>query len=402
MARIFHPREKLLVILGLQIHCLTTLSLAQDDATSTSTSLWIYPTAKSKCERVSELIYSPFTPYVQSEYFSGAKEDDEVYDCWSWTICILGQADEVRKQQFAAVSLVMGLVPLTLKDIAWPERRIISISRRPSPPLEVIVRALGIVPSIATLAHQGKQPISTTRLYALVRKLSRTRIILFLTLSALGLALTYAAFAIIEIYSKRSSLGCKYPIVVLTWHLLAVIPAGIETLFHQRSPREPSPDLLYRAASNATPSPPSSVDVERHGQPDRAAVSEPSRLRTPLATRSAQATLKTDDRDLVGLEAQIKYPSSPPIAAQQLMQTAPIDDTSAIQGHDQPWPLQLTWSIYYIAGMLAHSSIMAVTVLELFVWVMTSVAATTAGKFLAFFLCVLMEKKWELAPIHQD
>jgi hypothetical protein len=41
---------------------------------------------------------------------------------------ILDQADETRKLQFAVVSLVMSLVPLALEDIAWPDRRIISVS----------------------------------------------------------------------------------------------------------------------------------------------------------------------------------------------------------------------------------------------------------------------------------
>ena len=39
-------------------------------------------------------------------------------------------AGESRKQQFAAIALVMGLIPLTLKDVAWPERRIIYVTKR--------------------------------------------------------------------------------------------------------------------------------------------------------------------------------------------------------------------------------------------------------------------------------
>jgi hypothetical protein len=38
---------------------------------------------------------------------------------------------------------------------------------------------------------------------------------------------------------------------------------------------------------------------------------------------------------------------------------------SAIQGANEAWPVQMTWSIYYIAGTLVFMSIMAVTVPEL-------------------------------------
>jgi hypothetical protein len=115
--------------------------------------------------------------------------------------------------------------------------------------------------------------------------------------------------AIIDLYPKRSPLGFKYPIIISTWHLLAIIPAGVETPFHQCPLRETSPDLLCRAATKATPSPPSSVDVERHEQPDRAAVSEPWRSNAPLMTRSAQATLETEDRDL-GSKLKLNTPAA--------------------------------------------------------------------------------------------
>lgn len=61
------------------------------------------------------------------------------------------------------------------------------------------------------------------------------------------------------------------------------------------------------------------------------------------------------------------------------------------------WLVQLVWNVYYVAGTLVYTSIMAVTVIELFVWVMTSVAVTAASKLLGFFLCMAAEKRWEFA-----
>jgi hypothetical protein len=43
---------------------------------------------------------------------------------------------------------------------------------------------------------------------------------------------------------------------------------------------------------------------------------------------------------------------------------------------------------------------MAVTLIELFAWVMNGVAPTATNKFLAFFLCMVVEKIRELAQIH--
>jgi hypothetical protein len=37
-------------------------------------------------------------------------------------ICVMGAADEARKLRFAFIALIM---PLALKDIAWPKRCIV-------------------------------------------------------------------------------------------------------------------------------------------------------------------------------------------------------------------------------------------------------------------------------------
>jgi hypothetical protein len=74
----------------------------------------------------------------------------------------------------------------------------------------------------------------------------------------------------------------------------------------------------------------------------------------------------------------------------------PIEDTtlspnpnhmSLIQGGDQQWWVQFLWAVYYAAGTLVYSSIMAVTVVVLVVWVLASCVAAAASKMLAFRLC---------------
>ena len=55
----------------------------------------------------------------------------------------------------------------------------------------------------------------------------------------------------------------------------------------------------------------------------------------------------------------------------------------------------------YIAGTLVYSSIMAVTVIELFAWVAVSCATTAVSKLLAFLLCMALEKRRERAGNHR-
>ena len=56
-----------------------------------------------------------------------------------------------------------GLVPRTLKDIAWPDRRVVVVSRYY---VEVIVRALEVVLFTKELIKEEEQPMSSTaRLY---------------------------------------------------------------------------------------------------------------------------------------------------------------------------------------------------------------------------------------------
>lgn len=375
MASIFRHGEKSLFILGFQVLSSGLQSLADT------------------CPPASELVYSPFRPYSQSEYFTYTQATDNA--CWWWVICLLSGADEARKQQFAATSLVMGLVPLTLKDIAWPERRVVLVSRHLPKQIEVIIRALGLVPSIDTSFYTEKHAISSTSLYKWVQRLSRNSSMILVAICALGLVLTYAALGVMEVYSKRSSLGCPYPIFILTWHMFAIIPAGIETAFRRTSKNELVSEALSQSTAEAATFSGRFDDRKKREQPATAAVGEPSR--SPDTAQSAEATSASEIRDRFAAGTKRLDPAS----AIQQRQSIPLEDTSPVQGRGKPWLVQLVWGVYYVAGTLVYASIMAVTVIELFVWVVNSVAVTAASKLLGFFLCLAVQKRWEFAQTHR-
>ena len=168
-------------------------------------------------------VYSPFTKWPSALLDLGGPTKNSA--CWYWAECILDQAQEVRKSQFAATSFVMGLVPLILKDITWPERRQVCVPAPLNPLIEVLVRALGLVPIVS-----GED----AKLVRLPRKLQRSwerRIGSVVTLLLLigGLFIAYAALIIMEYFSKRSSLGCPYYLFIFTWFVVALIPAAIRT-----------------------------------------------------------------------------------------------------------------------------------------------------------------------------
>ena len=159
-------------------------------------------------------VYSPFKPWPQQ--LLEVDGPTENLACWYWADCVLSQAGESRKAQFAATSLVMGLVPLILKDIAWPERRLVSVSSGLNFFVEVLVRALGLIPIIDSNANPASLP----------RWLFKWRFgVATLPLLSLTLLVAYGFLATIEVFSKRSALGCPYPVFIFTWHIVAVIPA---------------------------------------------------------------------------------------------------------------------------------------------------------------------------------
>ena len=369
------------------------------------------------CPPASELVYSPFTPFSQAEYFAYNQKTDNA--CWWWIICLLSSADEARKKQFDATSLVMGLVPLTLKDIAWPERRLVRVSRRLPPLSDMIVRALGVVPSITKVSFSSSSPegrqatmspvVASTSLYAWTEKLSYHRSVLLVAVSTLGLAIAYAALAVMELYSKRSSLGCVYPIFILTWHLLALVPASLEivlprTLTKRAAPHPVSEALPQQPAHDSSSS---SVDVtsriERHEHSPTATTTN-NPLCQPGPAPSTDAGTESGIQDQIIARATKRPNSNLALTVPEgPTQSFPDGGASPIQGRGKAWLVQFVWAIYYIAGTLVYTSITGVTVIELFVWVVVSIAVTVASKFLAFFLCLAMERRWRgTAMAHRD
>jgi hypothetical protein len=211
----------------------------------------------------------------------------------------------------------MGLIPLILKDVAWPQRRIAEIPYLQPWYIEILVRALGLNPIVQ------KTPIPYGRTF----KNLGSRV-LFLSL-LFGLLSTYAALAIIELFSKRSALGCPYPAFIVSWFIVALLPASIEvgaTRFRNRN--EPSSDSS--------------------------------------GSRNNGEGLVVDNTKAIGAE---------------------VTPSEAIQGSREHLFVQISWAIYYTAGTLVFTSIMLVTVLELLVWVSATCAATAMSKMFAYKLC---------------
>ncbi|ODH44334.1 hypothetical protein ACO22_00867 [Paracoccidioides brasiliensis] len=225
--------------------------------------------------------------------------------------------DEARKQQFGATALIMGLIPLTLKDVAWPERRIALVSAPLPFAAAVLVRALGLEPAVEgeLESDQVQRYMQWMQGYLFANVGTRWRIstILRVGTSFLILLLSYGMLAVVEIYSKRSSLGCVYPVFTLTWCIVGIFPAIIHALFAIRRRRCKGGSDLVSTGS-----------------------------------------------------------------------------VSAIQGAEEAWPVQLAWGVYYIAGTLVFTSIMAVTVAELAVWVFVQAVVTAASKIFALYICLLL------------
>ena len=124
----------------------------------------------------------------------------------------------------------MGLIPLILKDVAWPQCRIADIPHLQPWYIEILVRALGLNPVV-------KEKLI---LYGRTFKTLQSRAIFLLLL--LALLSTYVALAIIEIYSKRSALGCSVPVFIVAWFIATLqsrsfsVPEPKRTLL--RLPRE--------------------------------------------------------------------------------------------------------------------------------------------------------------------
>ncbi|KAJ6268167.1 hypothetical protein PSV08DRAFT_411187 [Bipolaris maydis] len=276
------------------------------------------------------MAYSPFKPYWKFDKF---KHDS---------------CGESRKQQFAATALVMGLIPLTLKDVAWPERRIVHVTE-PLPWLcDILVLALGLVPLPAekeTLlsAHQRNEESNGLAGYAW--NMRRSAIRFMVVTLVICLLACYAALVFNEIYSKRSALGCVVPFFITAWYIVALLPASIHRAFAGR--RQARIKRLHQERETHI----GLIPLQGSG------------IR-PALVQNTTITVECNNGRVV----------------------------SAIQGADEDWPVQMAWGIYYIAGTLIFASIMAVTIIEMAVWVFLCLAVTGISKVLAFFICLLFEK----------
>lgn len=280
---------------------------------------------------VQEIVYSPFKPYFRA--FPG----EDVQICWLWASCTLTLADPSRQQQFGATALVMGLIAPIFKDIAWPGRRIVLMSERLPFFAEVAVRALGLDPRLPDPQDESGMELEKVRAWWDSSSLAlhgRKRPMLWAVAMCLPLLLAGGGLAVVETYSKRASLGCVYPIFILTWFILALLPAGVHAIC--------------------------------------------SKIR-----------MRSHRRKLRRMSDRFKEGRLSP------------REISAVQGGDEIWLVQLFWAVYYIAGTLVYTSIMAVTVVELAAWVGLSAAFTASCKMLAFFICLLLEKRSQNGSLKQ-
>lgn len=146
------------------------------------------------------------------------------------------------------------------------------------------------------------------------------------------LLVAYGALVVIELYSKRSSLGCPAPAFIALWFIAAIVPSVIEVGATRYQDRNKKDDSL-----------PSSIEQQSEGFEE--------------SDNTAKVTLSV---------------------------VAPAD---SVPGGDQVWIVQVFWAFYYSAGTLIFSSIMLVTVVELVVWVLAASVATAASKMLGYKLC---------------
>ncbi|KAF2737827.1 hypothetical protein EJ04DRAFT_510025 [Polyplosphaeria fusca] len=288
------------------------------------------------------MVFSPFEPYFTWPKFQG-----DIQKCWVAADCLFEAAGESRKQQFAATALVMGLIPLTLKDIAWPERRIIHVTTQLFWVVEVLVLALGLVPLVTDNKTETKTKGTESNILARAAwKQEKRTIRIWIVVCIIAVLSSYTGIAFMEIYSKRSALGCTFPVFVLTWYIIALIPASIHALFAGFRRRRNLNKLKKSRSANGG-------DARKAG---------------PIVL------VRQDSEEDQERKKKI---------------------ISAVQGADEDWPVQLAWGVYYIAGTLVFTSIMAVTVAELVAWVALGFAIGGSSKLLAFFLCLNKEETGE-------
>src|SRR5579862_6090049 len=183
-------------------------------------------TRAQSCPPWQVLVYSPFKPYFSPSFFTYLPPSDP-NRCWDYASCFFSTTNEPGKQQLAATAFVMGFIPLTLKDFPWKRESPLFVSKEPSWWLDILVRALGVVPK------KTEEGIGGTKLA--IHANNPVKLVAVTVACAAGLLISYAGLAITEIYSKRSALGCVYPVFVLSWWILALAPAAVESVHERRN-----------------------------------------------------------------------------------------------------------------------------------------------------------------------
>lgn len=114
-----------------------------------------------------------------------------------------------------------------------------------------------------------------------------------------------------ELYSKRSALGCPFPAWIVVWHLIAVFPAVIHSAF---------------------------AGLRRSRERRKVAVGQ-----------SEHASHLLNDADhwaipLAELPNKNEHASS--VKKQEEEAQRKKNTISAVQGADEDWPVQLAWAVY--------------------------------------------------------
>lgn len=235
--------------------------------------------------------------------------------CWWYADCIFDNVASTSQQQYSGIAIVMGLFPIFLKDIAWPDRRLVQIRKEKHWVIEILVRALGLIPVVEPKAKIKEG-----------RRFNRWGSMLVLVVLVVFLLSSYGLLVVMELYSKRSSLGCPMPAWVVLWFVVALVPAIIEVICSR----------LLRRKSSST-----------------------------------------------GYSEQL---SNGALEGQNEIDRQPQPEPEGIQGGSN-WFTQFCWALYYSAGALIFTSIMLVTVAELFTWMFVTGVTTAASKMLGVKLC---------------
>lgn len=167
------------------------------------------------------LIHSPFQPTPKH----WSEITDQIIPpnmrCWKYTSCIYKMAPGTRHQQYAAVSFIMALLPLFIKDISWPHQRTAQIPDGLHWTTETVVRALGVVPMVK--GTPSRPPPYGRAFGVWTSRFTLTALILLEATSLAGLTL-------LELYSKGSALKCTFPFFIILWQVFALILAMLEVV----------------------------------------------------------------------------------------------------------------------------------------------------------------------------